>query len=104
MKYFLLTIMTSLAMSVSAATKVSMKDYVKRLRLLQDKGIMLGHQDAPFYGTSWCWDYNRSDVKEVCGDYPAVMGFDLGQLELDSVCNLDGVHFERMREEIAFQH
>ena len=104
MKYFLLTIMMSLAMSASAATKVSMKDYVKRLRLLQDKGIMLGHQDAPFYGTSWCWDYNRSDVKEVCGDYPAVMGFDLGQLELDSVCNLDGVPFERMREEIAFQH
>lgn len=52
---------------------------------------MMGHQDDPFYGTTWKWEYGRSDVKEVCGDYPAIMGFELGRLELDSTRNLDGV-------------
>ena len=65
---------------------------------------MIGHQDDPFYGTTWKWDLNRSDVKEVCGQYPAVMGFELGQIELDSTMNLDGVPFKRMRDEIVAQH
>ena len=72
-----------------------------RLIQLQEKGIMIGHQDDPFYGTTWKWDFNRSDVKDVCGEYPAVMGFELGQIELDSTMNLDGVPFNRMRDEIA---
>ena len=38
------------------------------------------------------------------GDYPAVMGFDLGKLELDSKENLDGVSFDRMRKEIIAQN
>ena len=72
-----------------------------RLIQLQEKGIMIGHQDDPFYGTTWKWDFNRSDVKDVCGEYPAVMGFELGQIELDSTMNLDGVPFKRMRDEIV---
>ena len=32
------------------------------------------------------------------GDYPAVMGFDLRKIELDSKENLDGVSFDRMRK------
>ena len=76
----------------------------KRLLKLQKRGIMIGHQDDPFYGTTWKWDRGRSDVKEVCGDWPAVMGFELGNLELDSARNLDGVPFDRMREEIRNQY
>lgn len=45
---------------------------------------MLGHQDDPVYGTTWKWDEGKSDVLLTTGDYPAVMGFDLGKLELDS--------------------
>ena len=76
----------------------------KRLLKLEKRGIMIGHQDDPFYGTTWKWDRGRSDVKEVCGDWPAVMGFELGNLELDSARNLDGVPFDRMREEIRNQY
>ena len=75
----------------------------KRLVKLQKRGIMIGHQDDPFYGTTWKWESGRSDVKEVCGDWPAVMGFELGNLELDSARNLDGVPFDRMRREIQNQ-
>ena len=70
----------------------------------QQKGIMLGHQDSPVYGTTWKWDEGKSDVLLVAGDYPAVMGFDLGKLELDSKENLDGVPFDRMRKEILAQY
>ena len=67
------------------------------------RGYMYGHQDDPVYGIGWVGDENRSDVKSVCNDYPAVMGFDLGHLELEDSVNLDGVSFTRMRQEIINQ-
>ena len=42
---------------------------------------MFGHHDDPVYGIGWDGDENRSDVKSVCGDYPAMMSFDLGRME-----------------------
>lgn len=77
---------------------------MKRLRKLQAKGIMLGHQDDPVYGTTWKWEEGKSDVLLTTGDYPAVMGFDLGKIELDSDKNLDGVGFDRMKQEIVKQY
>ena len=47
---------------------------IERLHVLQKRGVMFGHQDALFYGTTWKWEYGRSDVNDVCGDYPAVLG------------------------------
>ena len=64
---------------------------------------MFGHQDDPVYGHSWKWDKGRSDVLEVTGEYPAVMGWDLGGMEIGDTLNLDGVAFSRMREE-AIRH
>ena len=75
-----------------------------RLQTILNKGIMLGHQDDPVSGTSWKWDEGKSDVLLTTGDYPAVMGFDLGKIELDSKENLDGVPFDRMRLEIIDQY
>ena len=75
-----------------------------RLLKIMDKGIMVGHQDDPEYGTTWKWDLGKSDVLLTTGDYPAVMGFDLGKIELDSKENLDGVPFDRMRQEIIAQY
>lgn len=69
-------------------------------QMAQNGQYMFGHQDDPVYGHEWVGDADRSDVKSVCGDYPAVMGFDLGHLELGDSCNLDGVPFSRMRQEI----
>lgn len=75
-----------------------------RLKQLQRRGIMIGHQDDPMYGHNWSWEEGRSDVKEVCGDNPAVMGFDLGEIELGHAKNLDGVPFDRIRQEVIRQH
>lgn len=69
----------------------------------QDK-FMFGHHDDTVYGVEWVGDSGRSDVKSVCGDYPALMGFDLGCLETESQKNLDGVDFDRIRQEIINQY
>lgn len=73
---------------------------LQRLKNLSARGIMFGHQDAPFYGLGWQWDRGRSDVLAVCGDYPAVMGFELGGIEMGDEKNLDSVPFNRIREEL----
>lgn len=83
--------------SAASQLKQRMEKFLKR-------GYMFGHQDDPVYGTTWKWDMDKSDTKLVCGDYPAVMGFDLGKLELGSDVNIDGVPFSRMRDEIIRQH
>ena len=77
---------------------------IRRMAKLQKSGVMTGHQDDPIYGHNWNLEKGRSDVKEVCGDYPAVMGFELGDLELGKAKNLDGVPFDRMRQEIKAQN
>lgn len=70
--------------------------------------IMFGHQDSYFYGHTWTREKSdtlfRSDVKDVCSDYPAVLGCDLGNIELGSDRNLDGVPFDTMRDAIIFHH
>ena len=65
------------------------------------RGWMFGHQDDVMYGIGWVGDTARSDVKSVCGDYPALLSFDLGHLELGDSVNLDGVPFQRMHDEIV---
>lgn len=72
------------AIGVTAGQKSPARQLLERLKKLQKRGVMMGHQDDPFYGTTWKWDYGKSDVKAVCGQYPAVMGFELGKIELGS--------------------
>lgn len=81
------------------ATPETVKLYQKMLEL-QHKGLMFGHQDALAYGTSWYAEEGRADVKDVCGDYPAVVGWELGHLELGDAYSLDSVFFEDIRRGI----
>lgn len=96
-----------LAMSANAKQKMQKtpaQRLIERLQALQKRGVMFGHQDALFYGTTWKWEFGRSDVNDVCGDYPAVLGCELGGLELGNDKNLDGVPFEQMRQQIIAHH
>jgi len=63
-----------------------------------DNQFFFGQEDFPFYGHSWEYEEGRGDVKEVCGSHPAVLGSDLGHLELGDDKNLDGVPFDVMRQ------
>ena len=76
---------------------------VERLEAIPDTCFIFGHHDDPMYGIGWSFEEGRSDVKSVCGKYPGMMSFDLGGLELGNDKNLDGVPFDKMREEIIKQ-
>ena len=80
------------------------ENLLANLREISANGYLVGHQDDPVYGVGWVGDSCRSDVKSVCNDYPAVIGFDLGHLELGDSLNLDGVPFDRMKQEIIRQY
>lgn len=71
-----------------------------RLFATMDRGIMVAHQDALPYGHDWYKEENRCDVKEVAGDYPAVIGWELGHVEIDAAFNLDSVYFSDMKQYI----
>src|SRR5882762_9723108 len=64
------------------ATKETINLY-NNLKKLAGKGFMFGHQDDLAYGVGWKFDAStssaeRSDIKDVTGDYPAVYGWELG--------------------------
>lgn len=78
---------------------------INRLQNVVDSGkYIYGHADDTAYGHTWEYQPGRSDVKEVAGDYPGQINWDLGMIELDSVNNLDGVPFTYMANEIKNQH
>ena len=62
-----------------------------------------GHHDDTAYGHTWEYAEGGSDVRAVTGEYPGLMSWDLGMIELDSARNLDGVPFGFMASEIARQ-
>ncbi len=67
------------------------------LQALAGKYILFGQQDALAYGVEWK-DYHkkRSDVKDVCGMHPALVGWELSKLGSSPV-NIDTVNFESMK-------
>jgi hypothetical protein len=78
------------------ATKETVNLYRNMIKL-QHKGLMFGHQDDLPYGYGWFYEEGRSDIKDVCGDYPAVYGWELGHLELGAPYSLDSVRFDKIR-------
>ena len=88
----------------AAARTQETENLLANLKKIPSKGIMLGHHDDTVYGIGWEGEEGRSDVKSVCGDYPAVISFDLGELELGNAANLDKVPFDKIRKEIINQY
>ena len=87
------------------------ENLLENLKAQGDSGVyMFGHHDDTVYGIGWEADYandstigTKSDVHSVCGDFPAVLSFDLGHIELGDDKNLDGVPFDRIRKEAIHQ-
>jgi mannan endo-1,4-beta-mannosidase len=82
------------------ATKETVRLYEKMLYAIQ-KGIMIGHQDDLVYGHSWKTE-GASDVKQTSGDYPAVFGWELADVELGNSSSIDGVAFVEIRNGIKW--
>ena len=102
-------LLLALALTACGSDKKPMEtpkdQLVHRLFTFVEKGqVAYGHQDDLSYGHSWVvtdWENDpleRSDIKDVAGQYPMVLGFDLGGIERADSCNLDGVPFGLMRK------
>jgi mannan endo-1,4-beta-mannosidase len=86
------------AMPIDAKATPETKNLYINLKRAATQGLMFGHQDDLGYGVGWRGVPGRSDVKDVVGEYPAVFGWDLGMLELDSLNEIDGIPFARQRQ------
>ncbi|MGM9803989.1 MAG: glycoside hydrolase family 26 protein [Muribaculaceae bacterium] len=76
----------------------------ERLARVAEAGkVAFGHHDDTAYGHTWSYTPDASDVKAVCGDYPAVINWDLGMMEWECSNNLDGVPFDFMRRQMVAQ-
>lgn len=103
-RYFAMALATMAVASCSTQRQAEppsqARQLVERLVTLREKGIMFGHQDDPMYGLTWEYQSDSSDVKNTCGDYPAVMGFELGGIEMGDEKSLDSVPFTKITEEV----
>ncbi len=72
----------------------------RNLYALRSSHTLFGQQDALAYGVGWKNVSGQSDVKLLVDDYPAVYGWDIAHIELDSANNIDGVPFKKMLEYI----
>lgn len=66
------------------------------LQDISGKGVIFGHQDDVAYGIGWKDEKGRSDIKDVCGSYPGLYGWDLSKIGND--INIDSVDFENMQD------
>lgn len=85
------------------ATPEARRLHARLLRLL-DCGTMAGHQDALAYGIGWHDREERCDFRETAGDYPAIFGWEVGELELGGELSLDSVRFDRIRSYMQRTH
>lgn len=79
----------SLATAETKALYVNLKELAKTR-------VLFGHQDDLAYGVQWWAESGRSDVKETAGSYPAVYGWEIGNIEGER--NLDSISFAEMKE------
>lgn len=77
------------------------RNLLDNLSELSSQGkTMFGHQCSTLYGIGWSSQEGRSDIKSVCGDYPALIGWDLAEIELGRDVNIDGDSFDDIRTHI----
>ena len=68
------------------------------------RGFLFGQQDATVCSEgSMGSDSVKSDVKAVCGDSPALVGFEIGGIEKDGSANVFSTPFSAIRREIVAQ-
>lgn len=86
----------------SESTATPADELISRLQWLTDSGLVAyGHHDDVAYGHNWAYIPDSSDVKNVAGDYPAILDWDLGLIEWNTEKQLDGVPFDFIRDQAA---
>ena len=102
------TLLAVLSVTVGCSSRKS-PDPMKVLAKAAASGKFLyGHQDDLVYGKEWNvgtdslsiaeFPIDKSDIKSVCGEFPAIAGFDIAGIEIGNELNIDGVPFALMRK------
>lgn len=79
------------------------KNLFHNLKEISEFHFLFGMQDATGYGVGWSGDNDRSDVKDVCGSYPAVCSWSIKEVangnssdgeyyRMSKIFNLGGVN------------
>lgn len=76
------------------------KALYSQLWKIQTVGTMFGHHESLAYGRNWNNEPNRSDIKDVCGDFPAVCAMDFSKIEHNSESSINGIPFTEVRRVI----
>lgn len=94
----------SVTLSDPDATRQTRALYAN-LKKLSSQHILFGHQDDLAYGVNWREESSvvRSDIKDVCGQFPSVFGWDLSKLGTTTY-NIDTVDFNNMRRWIIYTY
>ena len=76
----------------------STRELYQSIKISANKGMMVGHEDALAYGINngveWWADSEKCDMYAVSGEYPAVYGWDIGDIHKQE--NLDSIPFADM--------
>lgn len=91
----------TLSLADKSASQEAINLYAK-LSLLREKGIMLGHQN-PFVCTATGLA-QQSDVEILCGDYPAVFGWELSGIDAGAEMNTDSVTVQAIADGVRRAH
>lgn len=65
------------------------------------QGFLFGQQDATVSKESSSSDSTQTDIKPVCGDSPALVGFDIGGIESSDSLNVFSTPFSLIREQMV---
>lgn len=86
MRYILFFLSLYSLMSLNAqlidkeATDRTHNLYRNLMKIQKEGKALFGHQDATSYGRTWVGEKGRSDVKDVTGSHPAVIGLDFADV------------------------
>ncbi|MFT7602651.1 MAG: mannan endo-1,4-beta-mannosidase [Saprospiraceae bacterium] len=81
----------------SLATTETLNLFSNLKSLAKDK-VLFGHQESTAYGVGWTHEgiTIESDIEKVCGDFPAVYGWDIGNIGKRT--NNDCIPFSHMKK------
>ncbi len=81
----------------SLATNATVNLFSNLKSFTKDK-VLFGHEESTAYGVGWTYDgvNIESDVEKVCGDFPAVYGWDIGNMGKRT--NNDCIPFDAMKK------
>ena len=72
--------------------------------IVTEKGFLVGQQDATLYGIGWSNEPERSDIQSVCGEMPALVGFDITGYATNDSLSSDNIEFAKILAAAIWQY